>query len=81
MERASARRRRLRGDILNQRDYNYIEGRLLAPTQAAQEAAGRLRQVGQDELADRVLKAAAEFHEKIRWIRSDFRQANIEKVI
>lgn len=53
------------------RDYDYIEHRLLDPLGNTTEAAGRLRQVGRDDLADRLMAAAADFTDKCRAIRTE----------
>lgn len=54
---------------MNQRDRDYIEGRLLAPAVAASEAIGRLRQVGLKEEADELMEAAKTFNDACRAIR------------
>lgn len=55
---------------MNTRDYDYIEHRLL-DVGPAMEAAGRLAQVGQQELANRVLAAAAVFGDALRDVRRE----------
>jgi hypothetical protein len=54
---------------VNSRDYDYIETRLLAPDVPASEAAARLRAVGEEDLANDLLRARTRFYDECRDIR------------
>ena len=56
---------------MNTRDFDYIEARLLNPADGAAEATGRLRQVGRDDLADRILEAHRVFLDECRAVRAE----------
>jgi len=55
------------------RDEEYIDNRLTAPASDALDAAGRLRQCGQADLADRVIEAVATLTDTCREIRQELR--------
>jgi hypothetical protein len=59
---------------VNTRDFEYVENRLLAPAWPATEAVGRLRQIGQDDLADQLNKAIAALHDECRAVRVALRE-------
>jgi hypothetical protein len=54
------------------RDIEYIENRLLAPAIECTEAIERLREIGESEIAARLMSELAEFTEKCRAARRDF---------
>lgn len=55
--------------MIGQRDFDYIEARLLAPCTDALDAVERLREVGENELADALLSATQEFTDNCRKAR------------
>lgn len=52
------------------RDYDFIETRLM-DTGSATEGAHRLRRVGRDDLADRIMEAAKKFNDECRAVRME----------
>jgi hypothetical protein len=63
------------GSVVDARDFDYVESRLLtpllAPSYAALEAAERLRQMGQDALAHELEVSLEEFVGRCRRVRRD----------
>jgi len=55
------------------RDYDYIETRLTSGDIPSLEARGRLKQIGDTELSDRLMKAAQEYNDTLRSVLFDFR--------
>lgn len=56
---------------MNNRDLEYIENRLIVPAGQAVEAIGRLRQVGYDLQADKLMEATKAFIDVCREIRKE----------
>jgi len=52
------------------RDYEYVESRLMAPCVPALDAVERLRMLGRDDLKDELMEACADFTDRCRAIRS-----------
>jgi hypothetical protein len=63
---------------MNNRDFDYIEARLLVPDIGAFEAHSRLIAVGEIEIAARLMTAMQEFNDKCRAIRYSVHDAQRE---
>lgn len=59
---------------MNNRDWEYIENRLLDTTGRAMEAHGRLRTVGFLNEAARLMEATKRYNDELRAIRADVRR-------
>jgi hypothetical protein len=66
---------------MNNRDFDYIEARLLAPDIGASEAHSKLIAVGEVEIARKLMTARQEFNDKCRAIRYSVHDAQRESRI
>jgi hypothetical protein len=63
---------------VNQRDYEFIEARLLAPSMGAAEACERLKAVGQRDLAEQVLRAEIAMQDACRAVRRELQRRRVQ---